>query len=328
MVMLSALLIIISVVPATADDQHFGFVVMGDSRGKSTAEQINASVLVSLRDQITNLRNSLAANKPEFLIFLGDMCMDGGEEQIKAWKVLMEPLPIPYFVTVGNHELYAKDGTNKRLAYQQDFATLLNNPPTPVFYTSREDHRPNLAFSFRKGNALFVILDAYYVDPQKDIMPPQIGYISKGQYNWMKDVLDRANKDNTIKHKFVFAHAPLDCSNADPRKKDSCDSSNYSQIKGDLKKYNVDAFFAGHDHVFAYHIYDYEDKNKMTKYGMLLTSGRAGAPKETVDRKYPSDEEVLLNHFLYVKVDDENWQISVFNINGGLSYQFNNGVKH
>jgi hypothetical protein len=57
MITLSALLIIISVTSAVADDQHFGFVVMGDSRGKSkpVLVQINEGVLVSLRNKSIEL---------------------------------------------------------------------------------------------------------------------------------------------------------------------------------------------------------------------------------------------------------------------------------
>ena len=95
-------------------------------------------------------------------------------------------LGIPYFVTFGNHELYDAVDIPKRgkqWTYQEDFARLLNNEPTPEFYTERGDYLTNLAFSFRKGNALFVILDAYNVRPwKKTDKIPLIGYISNGQY--------------------------------------------------------------------------------------------------------------------------------------------------
>lgn len=207
---LATCLLVGAATAAFADDQRFGFAVMGDSRGPSNAQQINENVLVALRQQVARLANGLPTHKPEFLVFLGDMSMDGGASQIEAWKSLMQPLPIPYLVTVGNHELYAKDGkkTNRRLEYQDDFARLLNGSSSFQLAQKREDYLPNLAFAFRKGNSLFVILDAYYVDPRKDVAPPQIGYISDDQYDWFRNVLDRASNDGTIKHKFVFAHAP------------------------------------------------------------------------------------------------------------------------
>ena len=328
MAMLSALLIIISLTPAAASDQQFSFVVMGDSRGDGKATgtgQINRSVLVKLKNQIINLRNSLTTYKPEFLVFLGDMCMDGGEANINIWKTLMDQplsLGIPYFVTFGNHELYDAVDIPKRgkqWTYQEDFARLLNNEPTPEFYTERGDYLTNLAFSFRKGNALFVILDAYNVRPwKKTDKIPLIGYISNGQYDWLEGVLKKASNDDSIKHKFVFSHSPLDCMTADS---DNCTKSYYTPIKGALKTYNVDAFFAGHDHVFSYYIYDTANNKK----GMGLTSGRAGALPHGAS-PYQRDV-VALDHFIYVKIDGANWYISVYGSDGVPKYQFNNGVK-
>ena len=352
-ILLSILLVISTGTPAGADDDHFGFVVMGDSRGNGcpagftctdktgktysgTGLQIHKSVLGGLVNEVIKLHASLATNKPEFLFFLGDLCNQGGKNTcLDDWKSVMKPLlgmapKIPYFVTIGNHELYKtkKEPSNTPWVLQEEFRANLNGPPDPLFYADRQHPAgmDNLAFSFRKGNSLFIILDAYDVSPRmKTIMPPQVGYFSDAQFDWLKTVLE---KNKSIKHKFVFAHVPIliptgGCSGMN----NAC--RNFKKIDDLLDQYKADTFFAGHDHLFA--IKNCLGACPQKKNCIHITSGRAGAPGRG-KTPYPYDvQNHDIDHFLYVRIDDQDVYIDVYGKGSGdpayvIKYRLKNGI--
>ena len=157
-------------VPAATE---FHFVVLGDSQFDDPST-FNRTV-----DQVRMLR-------PAFVVQVGDLI--GGYEddpaivrnQWRRFRRQIEPLgPIPFYAVAGNHDLFnAQRDVDPRL--EQLF----------------EEEWGSLYYSFRYGNALFVVLNS-------DSSHVQNG-IDAEQLLWLSRVLEVER----AAHTFVFLHRP------------------------------------------------------------------------------------------------------------------------
>jgi 3',5'-cyclic AMP phosphodiesterase CpdA len=208
----------------------FSFIVLGDNRSG---------------DDIYRRIVSLAMErKPAFIVNIGDMIATPGdlEQWARFWE-LSKPVTVPYFLTVGNHDI------DSRLALtEQQYREQVDLPGNELYY------------SFVAGNSLFIILDSSLYQQGKKI----IG----GQFTWLEKTL--ANSDK--KHKFVFVHHPLY-----PEKGQGKHYGNsldrYEKERNDLQalfaRYKVRIVFTGHDHLYI----------RKTVGGILhVITGGAGAP--------------------------------------------------
>jgi hypothetical protein len=109
-----------------------------------------------------------------------------------------------------------------------------------------------LAYSFKKGDSLFIVLDAYYVNYDKEKPKYKKGYYSDFQLDKLREILDK-NKD--VQNKFVFSHQPaFDAAGGEGEfyhKYNKTDAYRANWILWALlDKYEVDVFFCGHSHFY------------------------------------------------------------------------------
>ena len=64
------------------------FMVVGDTRGTGTADQINTAVLQELAAQIQ-------VQAPAFVLVPGDLVYSGTLAAFQSWKTLMQPMTMP-----------------------------------------------------------------------------------------------------------------------------------------------------------------------------------------------------------------------------------------
>ncbi len=208
----------------------FSFVVIGDNRSGD--------------DTYKKLVSMIMERKPDFVVNTGDMIKTPGNKQewAKFWE-MSKPVTVPYFLTVGNHDVYSKV-----LLSEKRYREEVDLPGNELYY------------SFTVGNSLFIVLDSFIDDQEKRIMGEQL--------NWLEGVLANSNR----KHKFVFLHHPL---YTDPGKghhaHDSLDK--YLESRDGLEalfaKSRVDAVFAGHEHYYE----------RRTVDGIIhIITGGGGAP--------------------------------------------------
>lgn len=208
----------------------FTFVVLGDNR---SGDEVYKK-LVSL----------IAERKPDFVVNTGDMINKPGntQEWARFWE-MSKPVTAPYFLTVGNHDAYAKVPQSEKI-YKQE----VDLPGNELYY------------SFTAGNSLFIVLDSYIAGEERKITGEQLA--------WLEGVLAKSNR----KHVFVFFHHPL---YTDPAKghhaNDGLDKypEDRDRLAALLKRSKVDAVFTGHEHYYQ----------RRTVDGILqIITGGGGAP--------------------------------------------------
>ncbi len=230
-------------------------------------QYINTAALGALRD---NLINSWKGSPGLFLMHVGDIGMRGGTPVFNAFKQEMDPLitaGIPVYLTIGNHELryykrenngsksgQAESNANTYLA-QKEYQATIGKSMVPV---GAEKFSPQydggLAYSFKRGNSLFIALDSYYVNYDDTDNPKyKKGYYSDFQLDKLREILK--NISESVQNIFVFSHQPA--FNADGGKgefynryhPEDANRSNWI-LWALLDTYKVDAFFAGHSHFY------------------------------------------------------------------------------
>jgi hypothetical protein len=187
----------------------FTFIVLGDNRSGD--------------DIYSKLVGMMTERKPALIVNTGDQVPD--EDDLKAWTTFWElskPIKVPYFLTVGNHDV--------------------NDAKSELFYKKQVDLPGNeLYYSFTAGNALFIVLDSYLTGEQKKI--------TGGQYKWLEGVLAKS----TQRYKFIFLHHPL----YPDKDKGRHYGNSLDRYPGDrdklqalFVKHKVTMVFTGHDHLY------------------------------------------------------------------------------
>ena len=170
----------------------------------------------------TTLTNALA-DKPDFLIDLGDTFMTGKHEsretaalQYAAQRYYFGLIgyAAPVFLVLGNHD--GEETARHATADSDGLAAwsclqrkrFFPNPVPDGFYSGNAEAHPNAGllqnyYGFTWGDALFVVLDPYWTSqPTRGGKEPWNMTIGKAQYDWLARTL-RASK---AQYKFVFIH--------------------------------------------------------------------------------------------------------------------------
>ena len=195
----------------------FSFIVFGDNRSG---------------DEIYRQIVSLAMERmPAFIVNTGDMIATPGDMQewTKFWE-LSRPITVPYFLTVGNHDIHSKvPFSGKKYLEQVDL------PGKELYY------------SFVAGNSLFIVLDSSIEGQEKKIVGEQ--------RMWLESVL----RNSSQKHKFVFVHHPLYPEKSIGRHHGNS-MDRYKEQRDDLQalfvKHKVSLVFAGHEHLYLRNTFD------------------------------------------------------------------------
>lgn len=173
--------------------------------------------------------NNQAADKPDFMLSLGDIFGDDHEPftitsaELDALHKDYRPFlgsichSIPFYVCLGNHEgesdFYQSFTPPNNLC---DWATKWRkfyypNPHPNGFYSGNTKNEPYGAgspenyYAWNWGDALFVVLDVYREECHDTLVPKPTGWnwtLGLPQYTWLKNTLEKS----TAKYKFVFAH--------------------------------------------------------------------------------------------------------------------------
>lgn len=190
-------------IPQKTDD--FTFVDMGDSR----------SGIKIWKKMITNM----ASEKPEFMIFNGDLAY---KKEYQYWvdeffvdEAQTVFTQYPFYNTAGNHEGW----TDNTKAFTQ--STAINPKATPYY-------------SFEKGDALFLILNTEV----------SVG-VNSQQWKFAADQL----KNSTKKWKIVVFHIPAYSSGAHGENKNM-----KNMTENIFEKYGVKLILTGHSHFYQHNL--------------------------------------------------------------------------
>ncbi|MGN0030731.1 MAG: metallophosphoesterase family protein [Candidatus Gastranaerophilaceae bacterium] len=173
----------VSVMSVTrADAENIKFIQVADVH-LSVQSEFSMKVLNSAIDDI-NKQDGIS-----FVVFTGDNINNPKEENLKEFAKIVKKLNVPYYIALGNHDVYKSNGLSK-VRYFEVFKE--NN----IFFPQR---KPNYKFS-KKG---FVFL---IVDGAKEVIPGSVGYYREDTLNW----LDKELTDNKKKDVVIFQHFPVE----------------------------------------------------------------------------------------------------------------------
>lgn len=273
--------------------QNFKFAVMSDSRGRYNG--VNEPVLSALAKDLV-----LKHTDVKFLFFPGDM-VDGNKyvpektvKELEYWKKVMEPvyksnmLFPKIWVTVGNHEIQHRDDEKN---FVKSFPNTFMNGP---------DDEKGTTYYFDHDKTRFVVLNTnrwYYGDPEDTTDDRRDWHYFK-HLDWLENVLKEARESEEIKHIFVIGHdmffptgghlrdaLPFIGMNYTGGELDSTRQWFFNQCQSMwslLVKYNVVAYFAGHEHLYS--------RQSVDGVYQIIT-GSAGAPIYYHNSKFGDNPE-------------------------------------
>ncbi len=193
----------------------FSFVVLGDNRaGDPACDMVYQKVLAAALER-----------KSDLIVNTGDQIdKPGNVENWKRFHELSKNVTVPYFLTVGNHDIHPEVKESEKTYKDQ-----VDLPGNELYY------------SFVAGNSLFVVLDSYLRGEEKKI--------TGEQYTWLEQVLAVSKQ----KHIFVFVHAPL-YPEAGKGKHHGNSLDRYKKDRDRLQalfvKHKVTMVFNGHEHLY------------------------------------------------------------------------------
>ena len=125
----------------------------------------------------------------EFIIFTGNNIAKSDKAELEAFLVSAKKLNKPYYVVLGQKDVYKKKGLSKK-----EYVELVHKKAK----AHKRIDSPN--YMFEKNGIIFVVADG-----SKEVIPTANGYYKEDVILWLDGVLDR-NKDKNI---VIIQHYPL-----------------------------------------------------------------------------------------------------------------------
>lgn len=125
----------------------------------------------------------------DFVVFTGDNINYAEEADLKIFANIVKKLNVPYYIVIGNHDVYKANKMSK-IHYLQ----ILRE--SNRFIRQKE---PN--YKFTKKGFVFLI-----VDGAKEVIPGPAGYFKSDTLAWLDKTLTK-NKNKTV---VIFQHFPIE----------------------------------------------------------------------------------------------------------------------
>jgi len=163
----------------------------------------------------------------DFVAFTGDNIDTASAVDLKLFIGIANRLNVPYYVVIGNHEVFKSQHFTK-----QDYMKIVHK------YS--KNCRPNGAnYVFKKDGFVFVV-----VDGAKEVIPGPSGYYKKDTLKWLDKTLTKYKKDTVV----ILQHFPI----VEPYRNRTHTTYNIKDYEDVLKNHtNVIAIFSGHYHANA-----------------------------------------------------------------------------
>lgn len=124
-----------------------------------------------------------------FVVFTGDNINYAEEEDLRIFASIVKKLNVPYYIVIGNHDVYKTNGM----------------PKTRYLEIMRESnfkiHQRKPNYKWRKKGFEFLI-----VDGAKEVIPGPAGYFKKDTLKWLDKTLNKYRKKTVV----IFQHFPIE----------------------------------------------------------------------------------------------------------------------
>jgi len=162
--------------------------------------------------------------KVDFVVFTGDNIDKANLKDLKAFIKIANRLNVPYYMVIGNHEVFKSQDLDKK-----EYMKIVNK------YS--KNCRPNAAnYVFEKKGIIFIV-----VDGAKEIIPGPAGYYKQSTLKWLDKQLYKYKNNNVV----ILQHFPIVAPYYN-RTHTTYNTKDYEEV---LKKHsNVIAIVSGHYH--------------------------------------------------------------------------------
>lgn len=161
-----------------------------------------------------------------FVIFTGDNINNPKQENLRAFLKIVDKLNVPYYLALGNHDVYKSGGLSKAKYFE---IVKENN----LFFPQR---KPN--YAFKKNGFLFLI-----VDGSKEVIPSSVGYYRENTLTWLDKQLTKNEKINVI----IMQHFPILSPDGEVGNTKNSNTYKAEEYQNILEKHkNVLAIVSGH----------------------------------------------------------------------------------
>ena len=196
-------------------------------------------------DKIINNINK--TKNVEFVVFTGDNTNHSNKEDYIKFLSQANTLNVPYYVVVGNHDVFRNGGFSK-----EDFVQTVRK------YDKYQKSR-RINFVFKKDDFVFLV-----VDGAREVIPSQGGYYRDDTLAWVDKELTKYEKKK--KNVIIFQHFPMKLRHTE---RDAYKNERYEAVLA--KHSNVKGIFAGHFHA----------NEEYTKNGIFYSiTGRASGDND------------------------------------------------
>lgn len=160
----------------------------------------------------------------DFVAFTGDNIDTANASDLKSFLMIANKLNVPYYVVIGNHEVFKSQKFDK-IEYMKIVSKYSKNCRTK-----------SANYSFEKGGIVFLV-----VDGAKEVIPGPAGYYKKDTLKWLDKELTKYKSKKVV----ILQHFPI----VAPYYNRSHSTYNIPDYEAVLSKHNnVIAIFSGHYH--------------------------------------------------------------------------------
>ena len=198
------------------------FIQVSDSH-LTAGSDYSQKVLKSAVDDINNQEGV------SFVVFTGDNIGNPKEENLRAFLKIVSKLKVPYYIALGNHDVYKSNGLSKVRYFEVIKEHKLLFP----------QRKPN--YKFTKNGFVFLI-----VDGAKEVIPGLVGYYRADTLKWVEKELKR----NDNKQVVILQHFPVEYPDGSETSVKSHKTYKVEEYQQLLSRHdNVLAVLSGHFHV-------------------------------------------------------------------------------
>ncbi len=165
-----------------------------------------------------------------FVVFDGDNINEPKSEDLRKFVSIVKKLNVPYYIVVGNHDVYKSNNMSKVRYYE---IIRENN----ILFPQRSAN-----YKFTKNGFIFLTLDG-----AKEVIPGSTGYYKEKTLAWLDKTLTKNEKKPVV----IFQHFPIEYPSNGVEKRikttKTYRAEDYQKVLD--KHHNVLAIISGHFHV-------------------------------------------------------------------------------
>jgi hypothetical protein len=253
----------------SAGIKRFSFIAYGDTRGRHDGAELQAEHTLVIESMLRTIKAaSTTADPVRFVLQSGDAVQDGSiARQLSVSYVplinrLTQDGDVPYFLSVGNHDVGGGDVTNpRRLAGLQNYFAA-NARLIPPEGPRRLAGYPTYGFGF--ANWYFIAFDS---DIPNDTV----------QFAWVKKQLEGLDRRRYPNVALFFHHPPFSSGPHGGARVEPNAASLRAKWMPLFRRHHVRLLLTGHEHLFEHWVERYVDETGPHRIDEIV-SGGGGAP--------------------------------------------------